>query len=192
MQYHLSHQRCHVLIAAAPDALLQSTLSTRHAALPAERRYFIDTDAAGVATEHQVVTLQYRADASVATSDEPPVVLGRLPAAFVQQMGAKLRPGMLLRFTIRDGGIQFSEGCPVGAALHYEGPANQRRGRTDLISKILFQYHARRDALGFEALMAAAQCCAMESADADSSGVALTDASAAAGAPAGAEDSMIA
>ncbi len=50
----------------------------------------------------QVVTLVYRADATVATCDEPPVVLGTMPAAWVQAMGPKLlRPGRLLRFTLR-------------------------------------------------------------------------------------------
>lgn len=31
----------------------------------------------------------------------------------------------------------------VGADLHFEGPANQRRGRADSLSKIMFQHQAR-------------------------------------------------
>lgn len=42
-------------------------------------------------------------DQTVATEDSPPVPLGRLPAAFVEQMGDKLGPGTLLKFTIREG-----------------------------------------------------------------------------------------
>lgn len=116
-------------------------------------RYFIDTDAAGAVQQYQQVTLEYRMDRTVATCDNPPFVLGQLPAGFVQQMDGKLKPGRLLRFSIREGGIQFHEGRPVGAALHYEGPANQRRGRCDLLSKILFQYSARRESLTIEQLM---------------------------------------
>ncbi|GLC63873.1 hypothetical protein PLESTF_000092700 [Pleodorina starrii] len=106
-------------------------------------RYLLDTDSSGQPLEHQAVVLSYRADRTVATEDEPPVVLGRLPEAFVAAMGAKLKPGRLLRFSIRQGGIIFHEGRPAGADLHYEGPANQRRGRADSFSKIFFQRLAR-------------------------------------------------
>lgn len=37
------------------------------------------------------MVLEYRMDRTVATADEPPVVLGTMPAAFVERMGAKLR-----------------------------------------------------------------------------------------------------
>ncbi|EFJ43250.1 hypothetical protein VOLCADRAFT_42782, partial [Volvox carteri f. nagariensis] len=106
-------------------------------------RYLLDTDSTGQPLQHQAVTLSYRADRTVATEDDPPVVLGRLPEAFVAAMGDKLKPGRLLRFSIRQGGITFHEGRPAGADLHYEGPANQRRGRADSFSKILFQRLAR-------------------------------------------------
>lgn len=36
-----------------------------------------DTDAAGTVPPRQAVTLQYQLDATVATGDEPPVVLGK-------------------------------------------------------------------------------------------------------------------
>ncbi|KXZ49130.1 hypothetical protein GPECTOR_23g59 [Gonium pectorale] len=115
-------------------------------------RYLIDTDAKGIPLEHQLVVLSYRADRTVATEDEPPVVLGRLPEAFVAAMGDKLWPGRLLRFSIRQGGITFHEGRPAGADLHYEGPGQQRRGRADAFSKILFQRMARTAPLTAEAL----------------------------------------
>lgn len=48
------------------------------------------------ASEHMVcvvqsVTLEYRMDQTVATADTPPVVLGRMPAHFVESMGTALR-----------------------------------------------------------------------------------------------------
>lgn len=72
-------------------------------------------------------------------------------------MGSKLRAGRLLRFSIREGGMLFNaDGSPAGADLAYEGPANQRRGRADLISKIMFQWQARKQPLQLDALIAAA------------------------------------
>jgi snurportin-1 len=81
-----------------------------------------------------------------------------LPQEFVQQMGPKLlRPGRLLRFSIRSGGLLFHpDGSPAGADLAYEGPANQRRGRADVFTKVLFQWQARRHPLQLQALLAAA------------------------------------
>lgn len=43
--------------------------------------------AAGVPLAQQQVVLEYRMDRTVATADDPPVVLGRMPDAFVQQLG---------------------------------------------------------------------------------------------------------
>lgn len=81
----------------------------------------------------------------------------RLPAAFVSQMGSKLRPGRLLRFSLRGQGLLFSpDGSPAGADMAYEGPTNQRRGRADLISKVLFQWQARRGPVTLQALVTAA------------------------------------
>ena len=108
--------------------------------------------------EHQQVTLALAAGGAVATADEPPITLGQLPPAFLAGPAAdKLKPGRLLRFSIREGGIALHEGRPVGAALHYEGAANQRRGRADHFSKIMFQHNARRQALTFERLLQAAE-----------------------------------
>jgi len=103
-----------------------------------------DTDADGIVPPHQQVVLTYRADATVATADEPPVVLGRMPQDWVARMGPKLlRPGRLLRFSLQMGGLRFEGGRPAGADLKYEGPANQRRGRANVFSKVLFQAQAR-------------------------------------------------
>ena len=46
------------------------------------------------------------------------------------------RPGRLLRFSVLEGGLQLGpDGCPLSADLHYEGPANPRRGKADTLSK---------------------------------------------------------
>jgi snurportin-1 len=117
--------------------------------------FFIDTDRSGQPQPQQLVTLSYRMDATVATSDDPPVVLGRMPPAFVQQLGPRLRPGAMLRFALGDGGVAFdADGKPVGADLHFRGPAGSRRGRADSLSKVLFQYLARRSPISLERLVA--------------------------------------
>lgn len=61
------------------------------------------------------------------------------------------RPGRLLRFTLREGGIQFFHGEPAGADLHFEGAGNQRRGRADTLSKVYL----------FPQLILLAQCSAI-------------------------------
>eukprot|EP00198_Chlamydomonas_reinhardtii_P012130 XP_001701467.1 predicted protein [Chlamydomonas reinhardtii] len=108
-------------------------------------RYLMDTDNKGLPLEHQQVILAYRADRTVATEDDPPVVLGKLPEAFATTAGERLglKPGRLLRFSIKQGGITFHEGRPCGADLHFEGTVPQRRGRADSFSKIMFQRLAR-------------------------------------------------
>ena len=53
-----------------------------------------------------MVVLEFRMDRTVATTDDPPIVLGKLPEPFVAKMGKKLKVGAPLRFSIRDGGIQ--------------------------------------------------------------------------------------
>lgn len=44
----------------------------------------------------------------------------------------------------------------VGADLHFAGPANQRRGAADTISKLVFQFLARTQPITLDALQAAA------------------------------------
>lgn len=46
------------------------------------------------------------------------------------------RPGRLLRFSIREDGLDFHNGELIGADLHFEGLGNQRRGRADTCSKV--------------------------------------------------------
>ena len=123
-------------------------------------RFFVDTDAKGVVPPHQHMVLQYQGEEggrAVATGDDPPVTLAIMPLEFVQKVKGKLVKGRLLRFRLGSGGIQFREGTPVGADLHYVGVANQRRGRSDSLSKILFQMLARTQPLTIEALMEAAK-----------------------------------
>ncbi len=45
------------------------------------------------------------------------------------------RSGKLMRFSIREGGLQFGDDGLVGADLYFEGMGNQRRGRADTYSK---------------------------------------------------------
>ncbi|KAL4439876.1 hypothetical protein ABPG75_002877 [Micractinium tetrahymenae] len=122
----------------------------------ASSRYFIDTDLAGAPLAQQQIVLEFRMDSTVATHDDAPVVLGRMPESFVRQLGDKLRPGKLLKFVIGPGGITFQDGQPTGADLHFAGPANQRRGRADSISKIIFQFLARTQPITLQQLAAAA------------------------------------
>ena len=96
-------------------------------------------------------------DGTVATEDDPPAALGAMPEAFIRQLGERLRPGRLLRFALGPGGVTFRGGQAVGADLRYEGPANQRRGRADSLSKILFQHLCRTAPIGLPALLAAAE-----------------------------------
>jgi hypothetical protein len=69
---------------------------------------------AGVPLPHQVAVLEYRMDGTVATHDDPPAPLGRMPPAFIAQLGPRLRAGRLLRFRIGPGGVYFQDGAPVG------------------------------------------------------------------------------
>ncbi|KAK9832305.1 hypothetical protein WJX74_005806 [Apatococcus lobatus] len=118
-------------------------------------RYVIDTDAKGVIPEHQQVVLEFRMDHTVATGDDPPQVVGKLPSSFVERLGPSLRPGSLLRFSIREGGIILAEGQIVRADLHLEAPVSQWRGRADPSSKIIFQHLARTKPVEFQELLAA-------------------------------------
>jgi snurportin-1 len=66
----------------------------------------------------------------------------------------------------------------VGADLHFAGPANQRRGRADSISKILFQHLARTQPITLEQLTAAAAASAAAAAEAASAAAAAAAGSA--------------
>ena len=166
-------------------------------------RYLLDTDADGdVPPRQQVVLRCLAADGGaggipVATADEPPVALARLPADWAARMGPRLlRPGRLLRFSVMDGGLSFGGSgggggvgggrLAVSADLKYEGPANQRRGRADALSKALFQWMARAgEAPSLEALQRASAASAAAGAAA-ATGAAPTAVAAAAAAVAAA------
>lgn len=115
-------------------------------------RYLLDTDSDGIVSEYQHVTLAFQPNSSFGTEDDPPIILGVASEEMKSQLGTRLKPGKLLRFTIRTGGIKMDNSRPVLADLQFEGFANQRRGRADSISKILFQYNARRGLINFNKL----------------------------------------
>jgi snurportin-1 len=157
------HRRTHYSPGQTPLALTwKDALSSK---------FFIDTDAKGVVHPEQQVVLQYvdMPKRGVCTGDQPAVPLGTMPQQFVEKVGPKLRAGRLLKFTLGAGGIQFSSGInidsttsdgyiqPVAADLKFVGVANQRRGRADTLSKILFQMMARTQPITIEMLMAAAR-----------------------------------
>ena len=52
------------------------------------------------------------------------------------------RPGKLLRFDIGPGGMHIQCGQPTGADLVFTGVANQRRGRADVYSKVIYLPHS--------------------------------------------------
>ena len=53
------------------------------------------------------------------------------------------RPGKLLKFDIGPGGIQLHDGQPTGADLKFVGGANQRRGRADVCSKVVYDLNIK-------------------------------------------------
>jgi len=66
---------------------------------------------------------------------QEPVRAGARRAA--DQVRLPRRPGRLLRFALAGGGLDMGpDGCPTGADLRYEGPANQRRAKADTLSKV--------------------------------------------------------
>jgi len=142
-------------------------------------RFFINTDAKGVVHPEQHVVLQYvnLPRRGVCTGDEPAIPLGIMPEQFIEKVGTKLKPGRLLKFILGEGGIEFSSSSnvssfsfevdnneqqqqeemhPVGADLKFIGVANQRRGRADTLSKILFQMMARMQPIRIDMLTTAA------------------------------------
>jgi snurportin-1 len=130
----------------------------------------------------------------VVTGDPAPIALARLPAQFLESAsaaaggvdgtgddgggegvatrrgGGGLKDGLLLRFAVGERGLQIQDGLPVAADLVYEGIANQRRGGADTMTKILFQYYARREPITVEEIGSAVESQAREAAMAASSG----------------------
>jgi len=104
--------------------------------------------------------LEFRADGTVVTGDKPAgVVLGRLPAAMLEALGPKMRPGMLLRFALGAGGVALGpDGMPTGADLEWLGVDTRRRGGAHPFSRIVSQWQLRtHQAILFEALLAAVE-----------------------------------
>mmetsp|Transcript_25161 Transcript_25161/g.53955 ORF Transcript_25161/g.53955 Transcript_25161/m.53955 type:complete len:444 (+) Transcript_25161:176-1507(+) len=118
-------------------------------------RYPIDTDAEGNVLEKQSVVLQLAADGrSVCTGDDDPIALGALPLAFAQENAGSLRPGMLFRFNLGEGGLVLApDGKPAGANLELVGMP-KKRVAGDVVSRILFQYLTRTGQVTFQTLLA--------------------------------------
>eukprot|EP00899_Mesostigma_viride_P003454 jgi/Mesvir1/13109/Mv06088-RA.1 len=115
--------------------------------------YLLETDANGGVPDQQLVVLQLLQDGTVGTSDEPPVVLGKMPESFLMQHMHHLRPGSLLRFAIMGKGLTTVNGVPANVDIQFRGDA-KRRGLADTCSKILFQNAARYDPLTIHHLVA--------------------------------------
>lgn len=120
-------------------------------------RYFLDTDAAGVVPEWQHIVLQFLDSVHVATGDVPPIVVCTVPHDVLREKQDQLRNGRLLRFSVRNGGLNLRDGELIGAELQFEGLVNQRRGRADMCSKIVFQYLARHSPISMAQMLEA--CC---------------------------------
>ena len=160
---------------------------------PATSDFFLDENADGTDTQRVVLSLR-GSTGDVVTGDPAPIALARLPAQFLESAsaaaggvdgtgddgsgegvatrrgGGGLKDGLLLRFAVGERGLQIQDGLPVAADLVYEGIANQRRGGADTMTKILFQYYARREPITVEEIGAAVESQAREAAMAASSG----------------------
>ncbi|XXG78504.1 hypothetical protein AAC387_Pa08g2439 [Persea americana] len=115
-------------------------------------QYVLDTDSKGQVPSQQQVVLELQEDRKLATSDDPPVVLGYLDGDILQKSG--LRTGTLLRFAINDGGVRIVDGKLEIADVNYAGKANRARAFADSYSKVFFQYTARHSPLKIDDLVA--------------------------------------
>lgn len=100
--------------------------------------------------------LAYQQDGTLVTGDAPtPVPLGKMPSDIVQTFADKLRPGLLLRFTVGPHGFYLDEhGSVAGADLQWQGVASQMRGVADRYSRLVFQWQQRQGtAVGFQDLL---------------------------------------
>ena len=69
-----------------------------------------------------------------------------------------LRDGSLVKFKVGEGGLVFDEtGVPTSADLVYEGVASQKRQSADALTKIVFQYNARREPITIGEILGAVQ-----------------------------------
>ncbi|BBN06619.1 snurportin-1 [Marchantia polymorpha subsp. ruderalis] len=118
--------------------------------------YPVDTDSKGNVPQYQQVVLVLGDDGSLATSDDPPVVLGTMPRQFLEQHDQHLKPGTCLRFNVGDQGLRIVDGKPLFADIHFQGGAGRNK-IADTSNKILYQYAARRDPLTISNLVAAVE-----------------------------------
>ncbi|KAH7430545.1 hypothetical protein KP509_08G003400 [Ceratopteris richardii] len=141
------NRHAHYVLGVTPLALLWKD--------PVSSRYHVDTDRIGNVPAYQQIVLELQDDGTVATCDQPGVVLGSMPQDFLLKNKEHLQAGMLLKFTIGDKGLSILDGKPVTADIHYQGLANRFRAGADSVSKVLFQYAARHCPLAFSDILAA-------------------------------------
>lgn len=123
-------------------------------------QYVIDTDSKGDIPNEQHLVLELQGDGKLVTSDDPPVVFGSLGNEFIQK--SNLRPGNLLRFSVRDESVKLVDGKMQIIDLRFVGTPNRARAFADSHSKALFQYAARHAPLRIEDLVASIQSNNME------------------------------
>lgn len=114
-------------------------------------QFVIDTDSEGQIPTQQQVVLELQDDGKLTTSDEPPVVFGCLDMEFIQKSG--LQSGNLIRFGVKDGGLNFVDGKLERADLQYLEKPNRARAFADSYSKVVFQYMVRHSPLRIEDLL---------------------------------------
>ncbi|KAM3396508.1 snurportin-1 [Capsicum galapagoense] len=120
-------------------------------------QYVIDTDNKGQVPSQQQVVLELLDDGRLATSDDPPVIVGCLLGEFVQK--TELHCGDLIKFAIGEGGLVVVNGKLEKADLQFLGKSNRARAFADSYSKVLFQHAARYSHLRIEHLFASISSC---------------------------------
>ncbi|WVZ73234.1 hypothetical protein U9M48_021566 [Paspalum notatum var. saurae] len=97
-------------------------------------QYVIDTDSKGDIPSEQHLVLELQEDGKLITSDDPPVVFGSLKSEFIQK--SNLRPGNLLRFSVRDESVKLVDGKMQISELQFVGKPNRARAFADSHSKV--------------------------------------------------------
>ncbi|PNT69962.1 hypothetical protein BRADI_2g03710v3 [Brachypodium distachyon] len=123
-------------------------------------QYVLDTDSEGQVPTEQHVVLELQEDGKLITSDDPPIIFGTLNSEFIQK--SNLRPGNLVRFSVRDESVKLVDGKMEIGELQFAGKLNRSRTFADSHSKVLFQYAARHAPLRIEDLVASVQSNSME------------------------------
>ncbi|XP_047314551.1 snurportin-1 [Impatiens glandulifera] len=115
-------------------------------------QYVIDTDSKGQILDQQQVVLALQENGKLTTSDEPPVEFGCLDMEFIQKSG--LQTGDLLKFSVSDRGLCFTDGKLEKADIQFISKSNRARAFADSFSKIMFQHMVRHSPLQIEDLFA--------------------------------------